>query len=119
MANVVAKSSSWVTTTSVRPSADESAQQPAQFSAARRIERRRRLVHQQHRRIDRECARNRDALRLAARQLARQRAGAVLDAEGREQIVRPPLGLVSRRRRCACTGARQTLSSADRCSNRQ
>ena len=94
-------------------------QQRAELGAALRIERRGRLVHQQQRRIDGERARDGDALRLAARQLARQRRGAMLDAErvaaARGRACRASAGATP----CACTGARQTLSIAVRCSNRQ
>ena len=45
----------------------QASNQLAEFAAAHRIERRRRLVHQEHRRIDRERAGDRHALRFAAR----------------------------------------------------
>ena len=119
VAQARANSSSCVAMTSVRPSAIEPAQQLAELRAPRGIERRGRLVHQQHRRIDGERARDRHALRLAARQLPRQRRRAVLDAESRAAA----RARAARRRAgatpYACTGARQTFSSADRCSNRQ
>ena len=62
------------------------------------IERRGRLVEQQQRRIDGQRARDRDALRFAARQLARQRRGAMADAELLEQRSRARLGLRPRPR---------------------
>ena len=61
-------------------------QQRAELGAPRRVERRRRLVHQQHRRIDRQRSRDGHALRFAARQLARQRVGARFDAKLFQQI---------------------------------
>ena len=53
--------------------AGEGAQDPSQLAPARRIERRGRLVQQQNRRIEGKGAGDRDALRLAAGQLARPR----------------------------------------------
>ena len=97
----------------------EPLQQRAELGAALRIERRRRLVHQQQRRIDGQRARDRDALSLAARQLARQRVGAMLDAERLQQLRARRLRAAAGATPCACTGARQTFSNAGRCSNRQ
>src|SRR5215470_17079913 len=53
-----------------RPSlAQQSLQELAQFFAALRIERRSRLVHEQHRRVDGQCARDRHALGFSSREL--------------------------------------------------
>ena len=71
----------------------ELAQRLAELAAARRIERRGRLVHQQQRRIHGHGPRDRHALRLAAGELARQRVAAVRDAERLEQLERAPLGV--------------------------
>ena len=97
----------------------QSLQQRAELGAALRIERRGRLVHQQHRRIDRERARDRDALRLAARQLARQRRGAMLDAERAQQLAararaRPP---ARRRARAPARGRRSRSRTGARRGN--
>ena len=90
----------------------------AEIVAARRIERRGRLVEQQQRRIDRQRAGNGDALRFAARQLARQRRRAVTDAKLIEQRLRRALSPRASARRCTCIGASVTLSIAERCSKR-
>ena len=54
----------------------------------------------QQRRIDGQGARDRDALRLAARQLARQRRGAMADTELIEQARGRACGGLSHRHRC-------------------
>ena len=56
-----------------------------------RVERRERLVEQQHARVARERPRQRDPLPLAARQLARLRVREVRDAEALEQLADPLL----------------------------
>ena len=61
------------------------AQDVAQVVLPRGIQRRRRLVQQQQRRIDGEGTGNGHALRFPTRQLARQRAGAVANPELIEQ----------------------------------
>ena len=107
-----AKSPSCVATTTVRPCGRKLAQRRRQLAAARRIERRRRLVHQQHRRIDGQRAGDRHALRLAARQLVRQRGGALADAQHR----RAARGHGARRRRAAA--AARAPAPATRCAAR-
>ena len=66
-------------------------QEIAELAAARGVERRRRLIHQEQRRVDRERARDRHALRFPTRELARQRLLAVLDAERAQQLARAAL----------------------------
>jgi len=65
----------------------QAAQQRAELGAALRVERRGRFVQHQHRWIDREGPRDRDALRFTAGELARQRSGPLLDVERAEQFV--------------------------------
>jgi hypothetical protein len=93
-------------------------QQLAEIALPRGIERRRRLVHQQHRRIDGQRAGDGNPLRFAARELARQRVGPMFDAERRQQRTPALLG-IREGTPWSCTGARQTLFKAERCSNRQ
>ena len=80
-----------------------------QLGARDRIERAERLVHQQHRRIGRERARQADALPLAAGQLVRPARAKRrrLEADQRQQFVdargdtrRVPLRAAAARRRC-------------------
>ena len=59
-----------------------------------RVERGERLVEEQHARVARERARERDALALAARELAGPRLREVRDAEALEQLVDPLLAAV-------------------------
>ena len=59
----------------------QSLKQLSQLTAARAIQRCGRLIHQQQRRIYSQSARDRNALRLATRKFARQRVGAMFDAE--------------------------------------
>ncbi len=61
-----------------------------------RIERRGRLVEQQHARIGRERARDRDALLLAAGQMPRQGVGALAEADAFEQFARAAVGIGAR-----------------------
>ena len=118
VANSRTNSTSCVVTRSVRPSLASRASDSPELAAARRIERRRRLVHQEQRRVHRERPRDRDALRLAARELARQRRRARVDAEAREERAGARLGRLAPRLRATWTGASVTLSSAVRCSKR-
>ncbi len=53
------------------------------------VERTERLVEQQHARLVRECARERDALLLAARQLARQAMVVAFERNELEQLRAP------------------------------
>src|SRR4029453_13760602 len=57
------------------------------------IQRRRRLVHEQKRRIDGEGPCDGDPLRLPSRQLAWQRGRAMLHTQHGKQLARPALGL--------------------------
>ena len=75
--------------------AREIEQQRSELGPAIGIERCRRLVEEQHVRIDGERPGDGDALRLAAGQLARQRAGAMVDAEGGQQLAAPADRVVS------------------------
>ena len=59
----------------------------AQLHAHLRVERRERLVEQQHARLDRERARERDALLHAARELVRVAVAGVPEADELEQLV--------------------------------
>ena len=104
------KSSSCVVTSSARPAAASARSAVAEVAAARRVERRGRLVHQQQRRIDRQRAGDGDALRFAARQLARQRAGAVARRQRRSSSSRAAAPRPRRAMRCTCTGASITFS---------
>ena len=68
---VIASSMSWVTKTIVlRDLAVQPPQLLLEARARDRVERAERLVHQQHRRVGRERAREADALALPARELA-------------------------------------------------
>ena len=58
----------------------------AQLDAHLRVERRERLVEQQHTRLDRERARERDALLHAARELVRVAVAGVAEADELEQL---------------------------------
>jgi hypothetical protein len=60
----------------------------SQLAACRRIERRERLVEEQEPRIDGECARERDALRLSARERSRHSVNLVRESEA----LQPPRG---------------------------
>ena len=74
-----------------------------------RVERRERLVEQQHAGVARERAGERDALALAARELGRLRVREVRDAEALEVLVDAPAAR-RRRRSCArsCAGRART-----------
>ena len=61
----------------------------AQLDAHLRVERRERLVEQQHPRLDRERARERDALLHAARELVRIAVAGVAEADELEQLADP------------------------------
>ena len=79
------------------------------------VERRQRLVEQQHRRMRDERAGDRDALLLAARELVR-----IALAEAREPHVLERLGDLARRSsagRCAICSGNATLSSTVMCGN--
>ena len=89
----------------------DAAELGVQLGARQRIERAERLVHQQHRRIDGQRARDADALPLSARQLVRPARGELprRQADELEQLVRrapstrsgaPALRAAARRRRC-------------------
>src|SRR5712691_1013707 len=67
----------------------------AQLHAHLRVERRERLVEQQHARLDRERARQRDALLHAARELVRIAVARVTEADELEQLAdaSPPVAL--------------------------
>src|SRR5262249_20259837 len=68
-------------------------EEATELFTARRIERRRRIVHQQHGWIHGQRAGNGDALRLTPRELTRKRVGAMVDAKLREELTAAPLGL--------------------------
>ena len=74
-------------------------EQLAEIALPGGIERRRRLVHQQHRRIDGQRAGDGNPLRFAARELTRQRVGPMFDAERRQQLPAAPLGIRAKARR--------------------
>ena len=63
------------------------AQPDAQLLADGRVERAERLVEQQHARLDRERARERHALALAARELRRVAIGEAAELHEREQLL--------------------------------
>ena len=65
------------------------AQPAAQLLAHLGVERAERLVEQQHLRLDRERARQRDALALAAGELGRIAVGEPVELHQLEQLVRP------------------------------
>ncbi len=71
-------------------------QRSRQVAAPGGIERGGRLVHQQHPGLDRERARDGDALRLAPRKLVRHRGRPVSDAERDQQLPRALFGLGAR-----------------------
>ena len=74
-ASVIASAMSWVTNTMVLPVRCQMSSRTAVHAPARqRIERGERLVHQQHLRLDRERARDLQALAHAARELRRELA---------------------------------------------
>jgi hypothetical protein len=73
--------------------AHELSQKPRQLPASAWVERRGRLVQEQHRRINRQGAGDRDSLRFTARELAGQRVGSMIDAQLSEQIERPSFGV--------------------------
>ena len=111
-----ASSWSWVTKTVVWPvRVVDLAQPAAQLAAHLRVERAERLVEQQHLRLDRQRAGQRDALALAAGELARDSASpARRAARGR--------AVPSARRRISRLGgprrARAAPSGRSRCSRR-
>src|SRR5450631_3228033 len=82
-----------------------------------RIERRGRLIEQQHARVRGNGARNRNALLLAAGQMPRQRAGTVAEADAFEQFSRAPVGVRPRNAGTQRNGP-ATFSSAVRWPNR-
>src|SRR4029453_17163065 len=76
--------------------AEQSPQQIAELHAPRLIQRRRRLVPEQKRRVGGEGPCDGDPLRLSTRQLAWQRGRAMLHAQHGKQLARPALGLAQR-----------------------
>ena len=88
----------------------------AQLHAHLRIERRERLVEQQHARLDRERARERDALLHAAGELVRVAVARVAEPDELEQLpdALPPVGLVA----CRGSSGRTRRSGAPSCSGR-
>ena len=87
-ASAAASRKSWVTSSVGSVELGEQVLQLAAHDAARvRVQRRQRLVEQQHRRVARQRARERDALALAARQVRRLLAREVGDVEALEQLV--------------------------------
>ena len=83
-----AKSGSWLTHSSARPSSTSPRSSDASSPPASGIERAGRLVEQQRRRVHRQRARDRGALLLAARELVRAGARARGDADALEQRAR-------------------------------
>ena len=71
---------------------DDELQQPLLRA---RIERRGRLVEQQHLGVHHEHRRDRDPLLLPAGELVRRAIGEGADVEHRERVVDPPLDLVA------------------------
>ena len=94
-----AKSTSCVATSERAPAGRQRAKRCRERAAARRVERRRGLVHQQHDWIERQHARDRDALRFAAGQLPRQRVRAMRHAKRLEKLTRRPLRIGARDQR--------------------
>ena len=89
-------SSSWVAVTSVLPPAPELADEVDQHPLRARVERRGRLVEQQHVRAERQHRRDRRALLLAARQLERRAVGEVGDVHLAQRLVAAGPDLVLR-----------------------
>ena len=79
----------------------------AQLHAHLRVERRERLVEQQHLRLDRERARERDSLLHAARELVGIALRRVAEPDELEQLARPVLC----DRPCACRRIRRPYST--------
>ena len=89
-ASAAASSKSCVTSSvGSRSSASSSASSPRTTPARVGVERRERLVEQQHRRVARERPGQRDPLALAAGEIAGTGAGEVRDPEALEQLVHP------------------------------
>ena len=95
----------------------------AHHRARVRVERRERLVEQQHARVARQRAGQRDALALAAGQLARARVGEVGDAEALQQLVdarrSPPKATFARTLRCGNSAYSWNTSPTERRLRRQ
>ena len=90
--SVTASSRSWVISSAVLPARfSVCARSLLQHHAGLGVDRRERLVEQQHRRIDRERARQRHALAHAAGQLMRIVAGEFGELEVFQQRLRAPL----------------------------
>jgi hypothetical protein len=92
-AQALTKSPSWVAATTVRP--PDTRNRTGELGAAIGVERGGRLVEQQQRRIHRERARDRHALRLAPGELVRPRVGPRAHAELVEQLPRAALRLAA------------------------
>ena len=96
---VTASSRSWVISSAVLPARFKRLRQLAlQHHAGLRVDRRERLVEQQHRRIDRERARQRHALPHAAGQLMRIVVGEFRELEVFQERLRAPLAARPRAR---------------------
>ena len=101
----------------LRPSQDAQ-ELVLQMRARDRIDRAERLVHQHHRRIGRECARDADPLLLAAGELARKAIAkdGGIHADEREQLVDARRDPASAQPRSLGTVA--TFSAIDQCGKR-
>ena len=73
------------------------------------VERRRHLVEQHHVRVHHQRPRDRDALLLTAGELVRVLPGLLLEADAREQLVCPRLGLLPRNVLHATRGERHVV----------
>ncbi len=94
--SVTASSRSWVISSAVLPARlSVCASSRLQHHPGLRVDRRERLVEQQHRRVDRERPRQRHALPHAARQLMRVVAGEFRQLEVLQQRLRAPLALIA------------------------
>ena len=84
------------------------------LAAQLEVERRERLVEQQRARVVHERARERDALALAAGELARLALGEVAEPHDVEHLAHAPLEL-GRARIARMRGPKATLSNTERC----
>ena len=110
-----ADSGSWLTTIVVAPASRESSRiERVDLRRVRRVELAGRLVGDEEPRPVRERGAERDALLLAAGELARERVAPVEQADALEQRVGGALALGARRRRAGRAGARRARAPSAR-----